>query len=355
MKRPSEIETAPFPSRAREQAVQAPALAGSRFLRTLVILTILLALLILLGLWAGTRTIDFSQLRSDPLARTLFFRLRLPRVVMAALIGASLAMVGAALQALFRNPLADPATLGVSGGGAMGASIAIALGWGERVSGVPLVFVTAFGGAIAAFLLVHRISRAGQMQLPGAILLAGVVVNLIASAAVLTIQYLTDASRALQILRWMIGSLDVVGFDTIWRMLIFLAPCWVILLAFSRDLHLLAMGEDSAATLGVNVKRCEWVIHLVCSLLVGVTVAVGGAIAFVGLIVPHIVRLLFGEDLRIVLAGSLLLGAGFLIAADAVARTALGPLELPVGAVTALLGGPVFLWLLHRRQRYSAL
>jgi iron complex transport system permease protein len=320
-----------------------------------VVLTAVLAALAILGLWAGSRSIDFTALRSDEAVRVLFFRLRLPRVVMAALVGSSLAVAGAALQALFRNPLADPATLGVSGGGAVGAAIAIALGWQERVSGVPLVFLASFGGALGAFLLVHRISRTGSLLLPGALLLAGVVVNLIASAAVLTIQYVTDASRALQILRWLIGSLDVIGFDIIWRMLLFLVPCWLVLLALARDLHLLAMGDDTAASLGVNVARTELVVHLVCSLLVGVTVAVGGAIAFVGLIVPHAVRLLFGEDVRIVLPGSLLLGAAFLIAADLVARTALAPNELPVGAITALLGGPAFLWLLHRRQRYSAL
>jgi iron complex transport system permease protein len=320
-----------------------------------VVLAAVLAALAMLGLWAGSRSIDFTALRSDEAVRVLFFRLRLPRVVMAALVGSSLAVAGAALQALFRNPLADPATLGVSGGGAVGAAIAIALGWQERVSGVPLVFLASFGGALGAFLLVHRISRTGSLLLPGALLLAGVVVNLIASAAVLTIQYVTDASRALQILRWLIGSLDVIGFDIIWRMLLFLVPCWLVLLALARDLHLLAMGDDTAASLGVNVARTELVVHLVCSLLVGVTVAVGGAIAFVGLIVPHAVRLLFGEDVRIVLPGSLLLGAAFLIAADLVARTALAPNELPVGAITALLGGPAFLWLLHRRQRYSAL
>jgi len=337
------------------QGLAQPALSGVRFWRAVAWLTVLLAIFTLVGLWSGSRTIGLAHLRTDEVARTLFFRLRLPRVVMAALIGSSLALAGASLQALFRNPLADPATLGVSGGGAVGASISIALGWGARVSGVPLVFVTAFCGSMAAVLLVHRIARSGAMLLPGALLLAGVVVNLIASAVVLTIQYMTDASRALEILRWMIGSLDVIGFDTIIRMLVFLLPCWIVLLAFSRDLHLLAMGEDTAASLGVNVARCEVVIHLVCSLMVGITVAVGGAIAFVGLIVPHAVRLVFGEDLRIVLPGSLLGGAGFLIAADTVARTALAPLELPVGAVTALLGGPVFLWLLHRRQRYSAL
>jgi len=336
-----------------QSAVQ-PVVAA-RFWKAILLLTALLAACALLGLWAGGRRIDFAAIRSDEVARVLFFRLRLPRVVMAALVGSSLAVTGAALQALFRNPLADPATLGVSGGGAVGAAIAIALGWQQRVSGVPLVFLASFGGALAAFLLVHRISRAGSFLLPGALLLAGVVVNLIASAAVLTIQYVTDASRALQILRWLIGSLDVIGFDIIWRMLIFLIPCWLVLLAFAKDLHLLAMGEDTAGSLGVNVARTEVAVHLASSLLVGVTVAVGGAIAFVGLIVPHAVRLLFGEDVRIVLPGSLLLGAAFLIAADMVARTVLDPNELPVGAITALLGGPAFLWLLHRRQRYSAL
>jgi iron complex transport system permease protein len=336
------------------QTVLQPA-ASTRFWRALALLAAILVLLALAGLWAGGQKIDFARLGSDQITRVLFFRLRLPRVVMAALVGSTLALCGAALQALFRNPLADPATLGVSGGGAVGAALAIAFGLGERVSGVPLVFIAAFAGAMAAFLIVHRISRAGALLLPGALLLAGVVVNLIASAAVLSIQYVTDASRALQILRWIIGSLDVVGFDVIWRMLIFLVPCWLVLLAYSRDLHLLAMGEETAGSLGVNVARCEVVIHLVCSLAVGVTVAVGGAIAFVGLIVPHAVRLLFGEDLRIVLPGSLVLGAAFLIAADLVARTVLAPNELPVGAITALLGGPAFLWLLHRRQRYSAL
>lgn len=326
-----------------------------RLWRALVVLTILLLAVAALALWAGGQRIDFAALGSDPTTRTLFFRLRLPRVVMAALIGSSLALAGAALQALFRNPLAEPATLGVSGGGAVGASIAIALGWGSQVSGIPLVFIAGFGGAMLAVLVVHRVARSGTLLLPGALLLAGVVVNLIASAAVLAIQYLTDASRSLQILRWIIGSLEVIGFGTILRMLVFLFPCWVALVALSRELHLLAMGEDTAGALGVHVERTEAAVHLICSVLVGVTVAVGGAIGFVGLIVPHVVRLMFGEDLRIVLPGSLLLGAAFLIAADFVARTVVAPLELPVGAVTALIGGPFFLWLLHRRQRYSAL
>jgi iron complex transport system permease protein len=318
-------------------------------------LLLVVAVSALVSLWAGYRRMDLATLRHDEVARAIFFRLRVPRVVMAALVGATLAVVGAALQALFRNPLADPFTLGVSGGGSLGASIAIALGWGARISGVPLVFLASFAGAATAMVVVFRIARAGSVVLPGALLLAGVVTNLIAAAGVLTVQYVADETRALQILRWIIGSLDAVGFQVIFQMLIFLIPGWIALLAWSRDLHLLALDEDTAASLGVNVRRCELAIYLISSLLVGVTVAVGGSIGFVGLIVPHIARLLFGQDVRIVMPCSLLMGAAFLMLTDAVARTVLGQTELPVGAVTGILGGPFFLWLLRREQRYSAM
>ena len=310
---------------------------------------------IAIGLSVGSQRISPAQLLSDSFSRTLFFRLRLPRVLLGLVIGASLAVTGGALQALFRNPLADPFTLGVSGGGALGASIAIALGWSAQLAGVPLVFLAAFAGAMLAVSVVRMIARTGAIVMPGALLLSGVAVNLIAAAAVLTIEYLTDPSSALRILRWLTGSLDVVGLTPIRNMLLVLVPAWVALLALSRQLNLLAIDEDTAATLGVNVRRCETIAHALCALIVGVTVSAGGAIGFVGLIVPHTVRMMFGEDLRIVLPGSLLLGAAFLILADALARTVLPSGELPVGAITGLLGGPAFLWLLRRRQQYSAM
>lgn len=327
----------------------------SALARALAMLVVLLAASALVASWAGYQRLDWYALGHDATAREVFFRLRLPRVAMAGIVGATLALVGASLQALFRNPLADPFTLGVSGGGVLGASIAIALGWGARVFAVPVVFLAAFAGSAAAIVLVYRIARSGGTIMPGSLLLAGVVLNLTAGAGVLTIQYLADQTRALQILRWMIGSLDAVGFQTINQMLIFLVPGWILLMALGRDLHLLAMDEDTAASLGVNVRRCEIFVYTISSLLVGVTVAVGGTIGFVGLIVPHIVRLLFGQDVRIVMPCSFLLGAAFLILADAVARTALGASELPVGAVTGILGGPFFLWLMRREQRYSAM
>lgn len=319
------------------------------------ILAAVLTVAVALALVIGRQRVDFAALLSDPFSRTLFFRLRLPRVLMAVVVGASLSLSGAALQALFRNPLADPFTLGVTGGGILGASIALALGWSALVFGVPLVFLASFAGALAAVWVVRFIARTGAVVLPGALLLSGVVVNLVSAAAVLTIQYVADPNAALRILRWMVGSLDVVGLTPVWQMLAVLAPAWIAILAFARQLHLIAIDEDTAATLGVDVRRCETAVHLLCALVIGVTVSIGGAIGFVGLIVPHAVRMMFGEDLRIVLPGSLLLGAAFLVLADAVARTALPSGELPVGALTGLLGGPAFLWLLRRRQQYGVI
>jgi iron complex transport system permease protein len=307
------------------------------------------------ALSTGYRRIDLEALRSDPTSRTIFLEIRLPRVLLGLIVGGSLGVVGAALQALFRNPLADPFTLGVSGGGALGASLAIALGLGGRVGALPLVFVAAFLGAGCAVLLVYRLASVGVVLLPGALLLAGVVINLIAASGVLLLQCLSDYTRALQILRWLVGSLDVVGAGVLWPMVLFLTPGIVALLVQARDLHLVAVDSETAASLGVNVRRVERITYAASCLVVGTTVAVVGPIGFVGLVVPHAVRRLFGEDVRVVMPGSLLLGAAFLVLADTMARTLLGAAELPVGAVTALAGGPAFLWLLGRRRHASLL
>jgi len=324
-------------------------------LRALFVAVAIVGVAVFVALSTGYQPIDWAALQTDETARTIFFRLRVPRVALGLLVGGSLAGVGAALQALFRNPLAEPFTLGVSGGGALGASIAIALGFGASIGGIPLVFVFAFGGALCFVAIVYRLASSGTVVMPGALLLAGVVLNLIAGAGVLMIQFVTDYTRALQILRWMVGSLDVIGMDLVWRMLLFLVPGLLLLLGATRDLNLIAMDEEAASALGVNVRGVERMIYGASSLIVGVSVAVAGPIGFVGLIVPHAVRLLFGEDLRIVIPCSILLGAAFLVLADALARSLLGASELPVGAITALVGGPLFLILLSRRKRYAAI
>jgi iron complex transport system permease protein len=318
-------------------------------------LSALLALVVAFALSTGYQAITWQDLQTNETARTIFFRLRIPRVLLAMIVGASLSAVGAALQALFRNPLAEPFTLGVSGGGALGASVAIALGFGASLGGVPLVFLTAFAGSALFVTIVYRLASSGPVFLPGALLLAGVVLNMIAGAGVLMIQFVTDYTRALQSLRWMVGTLDVVGVDLVWRMALFILPGILLLLYSTRDLHLIAMDEEAASALGVDVRKVERTVYAASSLVVGVAVAVAGPIGFVGLIVPHTVRLVFGEDLRIVIPCSMLLGAGFLVAADTVARTLLGASELPVGAITALVGGPLFLVLLARKTRYAAI
>ncbi len=329
--------------------------SGPRLGRALAMAFAVLAVATLVALSTGYQPLDWESLKNDETTRTIFFRLRVPRVALGLLVGGSLAGVGAALQALFRNPLAEPFTLGVSGGGALGASIAIVMGFGASIAGIPLVFLFAFGGSLVFVAIVYRLASSGTVVMPGALLLAGVVLNLIAGAGVLMIQFVTDYTRALQILRWMVGSLDVIGMDLVWRMLLFLAPGMVFLLASMRDLHLIAMDDEAAAALGVDVRRVERTIYVASSLIVGVSVAVAGPIGFVGLIVPHAVRLVFGEDLRIVIPCSIVLGAAFLVLADTLARTVLGASELPVGAVTALIGGPLFLVLLSRRKRYAAI
>src|SRR5947209_15648412 len=249
-------------------ANQKSVVAGARLRRALVLLALVLVASTLVALWVGYQRLDLLALRTDERARLIFFELRLPRVVMAGVVGASLGLVGAALQAMFRNPLAEPLTLGVSGGGALGASVAIAFGAGARVAGLPIVFVAAFAGACVSVMVVYKLARTGATVLPGALLLAGVVVNTVAAAGVVIIQYFADYSRALQILRWTIGSLDVIGFDLLWRMLVFLVPGWVVLLALSRDLHLLAVDEETAQSLGVNVRRSERLVYLASSLIV---------------------------------------------------------------------------------------
>src|SRR5258705_8216049 len=243
---------------------------GIRLRVALPLLIIGLIIAFLVGLYVGYQPLSFAALKTDPIARAVFFRLRLPRVLMAGLVGASLAMVGAALQALFRNPLADPFTLRGSGGASFRASVAIAFGLGLNLVGVPFIFIAAFIGASVFVLLVYRLARSGGgTMLPGALLLAGVGLNLSASAGVLVIQYLASYGWALQILRWLIGSLDVVGFDLIWKMLVFLIPAWLVLIAHARDLHLLATGEESAASLGVDVRRTERMVFMASSLIVG--------------------------------------------------------------------------------------
>jgi iron complex transport system permease protein len=278
--------------------------------------------------------------------RAIVLELRMPRALVAALIGGALALSGAVFQALLRNPLAEPYVLGISGGAAVGAVTAIVLGLGSAPAVVPMA---ALIGAVLAIVLVLRIAlRAGNALDTRVLLLAGVIAGAFFNAVILLLLTTSDVESFRSAIVWIMGSLQPAG----WRMAAWLAaytiPATVLLIALARPFNLLAAGDETAFHLGIRITRMKTLAYLVASMLVAVCVAACGVIGFIGLVVPHAVRLLWGGEHRFLLPASFLAGGAFLLIADTAARTVNAPAELPVGVVTALIGVPVFLVLLRR-------
>ncbi|MDP6580106.1 MAG: iron ABC transporter permease [Vicinamibacterales bacterium] len=305
----------------------------------------------------GPTTISLRQVfdSSIPFAENvdaqIFFIARLPRALAGALVGASLAAAGVVLQALLRNPLATPFTLGVSAGASLGAMLVITLGLPLTVVGVPAVPIASFAGALAAVAVVYALATLRRQGLStNVLLLAGVTLNSLFSAIILFVQYLADFTRSFQAVRWVMGNLDVSSYGPILSALPLMGIAFVVFARLPRALNLLTLGAEGAATRGIDVLRTQRLAFLSASLVTGAAVALGGPIGFIGIIIPHLVRLLVGADHRLVLPASAFLGAAFLVACDVAARTVLSPMELPVGVITAMLGGPFFLWLLIRHR-----
>jgi len=281
----------------------------------------------------------------------IFFVARLPRVVAGALVGATLAAAGVVLQALLRNPLATPFTLGVSAGASLGAMLAVATHLELSVLGVTSIPLASFAGSLIATGIVYALAASQRRGLStNVLLLAGVTLNAFFSALILFVQYLSDFAEALRAIRWMMGGLDVASYMPIVAALPFIFVSMIAFAVMPRTLNLLSLGSEAAAAKGVEVIRAQRVAFLSASLATGAAVSLGGPIGFIGIIVPHLVRLLVGSDHRIVLPASALFGASFLVLCDLAARTLMSPLEIPVGVVTALIGGPFFLWLLVKRS-----
>jgi iron complex transport system permease protein len=255
------------------------------------------------------------------------------------------------LQALLRNPLATPFTLGVSAGAALGAILAITFGAVVTVGPFSPVPLASLGGAFAAAAVVYVMAtRPGRAMSTSILLLAGVTLNSFFSALILFVQYMADFTDAYRTLRWMMGDLDVGSFQPIFAALPLVGLAFLIFAALPSSLNLLSVGSDVAATRGVDVGRAQRLAFVSSALATSAAVSLAGPIGFVGIVVPHLVRLMAGVDHRIVLPASALFGASFLVACDLVARTVLAPVEVPVGIVTAMLGGPFFLWLLVRKH-----
>jgi iron complex transport system permease protein len=298
-----------------------------------------------------TRVFDRSVPWADNTDAQIFFVARLPRVLAAALVGATLAASGVVLQALLRNPLATPFTLGVSAGAALGAMLALATGLDVGVLGVTSVPLASFAGSIVATGIVYSLARSQRRGLStNVLLLAGVTLNSFFSALILFVQFVADFTQAFRTLRWLMGDLDVGSYAPIVAAVPLIVVALAVFAALARPLNLLSVGSDAAATRGVDVGRAERLAFFSASLATGAAVSLAGPIGFIGIVVPHIVRLLVGADHRLVLPASVCLGAAFLVACDVVSRTVLSPMELPVGIVTAMIGGPFFLWQLVRHS-----
>jgi iron complex transport system permease protein len=320
----------------------------------LVSIFIFFFVVLILTPFIGSQHLDYRQVAGylDGVVTPdgiIFFRIRLPRILLACITGASLSLAGLIFQALLRNPLATPYTLGVSSGGALGAVLMIKLGLSFSLLGFTTIQTAAFCGSLLTIILVYYLARRQKRIAVHTMILAGVTISYFLGALILLLHFLADFTETRQMIRWMMGGLDVVNPALIWKSLPALLVVFFILFYHSRTFNILSTSEETAWSKGVSVERVQKVSFVLASLITGLVVAVSGPIGFVGLIVPHFLRILLGLDHRYLIPAALFGGGAFLTLCDTLARTVLAPVDIPVGIITAILGGPFFLWILVRR------
>jgi cobalamin transport system permease protein len=298
--------------------------------------------------YSGDQTgIEISQ-------SVILLDVRLPRVLLAGVVGGALASVGVTLQALLRNPLADPFVIGVSSGTALGVVLAILTGLNFSVWGFSALPVFGFSGALLTLMFLYRLAHIHGRISVQTLLLGGVILNAMLSAVIMFITYMVDADKVLGIFYWLMGNLGSLELKALGVVIVYVMVGMVALFRIARGLNLLALGEEAAVTLGLDAERTKRVAFFASALLTGAVVSVSGLISFVGIMIPHVLRTLIGPDHRLLLPASILGGGIFLMSADTIARTLIAPTEIPVGVITALCGGPFFLILLRRgRMKFS--
>lgn len=328
-------------------------------LKRIVAVSLLLGLLLVmsafLGISMGSTEQNIRQILSVltghadqyPTLSSIVWRIRLPRVILAALAGATLSLGGLVFQALLRNPLAEPYILGVSGGSAVGAIIGILLG----MSPFPGVAFFAFAGSMATLSLVLMIASTRSAMKKDTLILAGIMVNAFCSSVIMFLISITQDSRLHDILFWLMGDLSMSNTHRTLMLLVALAPCFAVLFLLARPMNILLMGEEMAANMGVDVRLIPLVLLLVTSFMVSIVVCYTGLLGFVGLVIPHLLRLLFGPDHRVLVPACILGGGAYLILCDLLARLLPSQGEMPVGVITAMVGAPLFIFLLRRSRR----
>ncbi len=326
-------------------------LSAARFVAVVGSCAVLCAIVLLVTPWIGSTGITWKNVVAGVSPdREIFFVARLPRILFGAVVGAALAMAGVLFQAILRNSLADPFTLGISAGSSFGAVVAIWLRLEAVVWGIPLISVAAFVGAFLTILMVFFIARTGGVLPTFTLLLAGVTLNFIFGALIMFIHFAANFNQGYLMTRWMMGALDTADMRTVVRTAPFVVACLAGLMTIAGQLNPLAGGEEWAASRGVDVGRLKNLSYFIGSILTGAVTAFSGPIGFVGLIIPHTIRLIAGPDHRILIPASFFLGSAFLVLCDTAARTVVAPTEIPVGVITALLGGPFFIALLKRKR-----
>ena len=300
--------------------------------------------------WAEIFKVLTGSAEAPEAARLIVVDIRLPRLLLVGLCGCALAIAGAVLQGMFRNPLVDPSLLGVSSGGGLAVAVVTVFGlagaWGSLI--LP---VAAFAGGSAAAFIVYRIAHRGGRTNTVLLLLAGIAVNALASAAIGFVTFVSDDAELRSFLFWMLGSFSDATWNHVPGGALFMLFPVIVLMMFARGLNALSLGDADAACLGFEVERMKRIIIVCAVLCVGTSVAIAGIISFVGLVVPHVMRLLIGSDHRCLLPATALGGALLLVAADFVAKLAFQPAELPIGVLTALIGAPFFVALIVAKQR----
>ena len=335
-----------------------------RVLITSLFLTFLLASVILLSITVGSVkvpplrsiTILFQSIlgseKGNETERAIVLFLRFPRAILAGFVGAGLSVAGVIFQALLRNPLADPYILGVSSGSAVGAIVAILMGLGSLSSGLPLA---SFVGALLTVIIVFYFGRQNGKIHPNTLLLAGVITSSFLSAVIMFFISVSQREELHTIIFWLMGDFGFSSFGAIRMIAPYILVGFFFLYLQARRLNLILAGEESALQMGVDIERLRLICYVTASLMTAASVSICGLIGFVGLIVPHSVRLVLGPDHRLLIPASALVGASFLIVADSLARALLAPIELPVGVITAAFGGPFFIYLLKTRKVVKAL
>ena len=319
----------------------------------LAILSVLLVAAVIISLSSGEVSIPFSSLvqiigEKTGLEYTVLTQIRLPRIILAIAVGGSLSLSGAILQGIYRNPLVEPYTLGISGGAALGISIAIV--FGLNAAGFLVLPLFGFAGAVVSLFIVYLLSvRRGGLSI-NSMLLIGVMVSFVSSSAMMFLMSISTSENIQSIVFWVMGSLDEVDILLIRPVLFTSVAGLTLSYFFARPLNALRLGEMKARHLGINTNLAIRLLFFIASVLTGVAVAVAGIIGFTGLVIPHLIRLIIGNDYRVLLAGSFLGGAIFLVLSDIVARTIISPNELPIGVITGLAGGLVFIFVLSRSK-----